>query len=153
MKKLLFVCLGNICRSPMAEGAMKDIIEKKDKKNNFFIDSAGTSAYHIGEFADERMRETALFHEIRLTSKARQVVVDDFYEYDYIIAMDQANLKDLKKIAPQEGTAQLVLMRDYDLEATFKDVPDPYYGGLDGFEEVFQIVYRSCKQFYNEELS
>lgn len=149
LKKVLFVCLGNICRSPMGEGALKKILEK-GQNNAVEVDSAGTAAYHVGNPADLRMRQTALSYGINLTSLARQVEVADFYDFDYILAMDRSNFENLKRIQPVDGTAKLELMRDYDVLAKGADVPDPYYGGQDGFEEVYQIVTRSCEKFYEE---
>lgn len=146
--KILFVCLGNICRSPLGEGIFKENIDKKGLTKNFFIDSAGTAAYHIGAPADQRMQETAYKRKILLTSKGRQICKDDFYEFDYILAMDRSNYKNILAIEPQNSTAKVALLRDFDPTPEDKDVPDPYYGGLEGFENVFNIVDRSCKEFY-----
>ncbi len=150
MTSLLFVCLGNICRSPMAEGAYLHLIKQKKCEHLFHIDSAGTSAYHIGKRADQRMAETAAQYGIELPSRGRQVTSEDFEKFDYIIAMDRANFNDLLQRAPKSGKAKVVLMRDYDSNPTSPDVPDPYYGGQEGFEDVFQIVTRSCETLYNE---
>ncbi len=152
LKKVLFVCLGNICRSPMGEGALKYVLEQTNDKG-CVVDSAGTAAYHVGNQADDRMRQTALSHGVVLTSLARQVEVDDFYEFDFILAMDRSNYKNLENIRPSDATATLILMREYDVESSDLDVPDPYYGGQEGFEEVYQIVTRSCKEFYEKELA
>lgn len=149
--RVLFVCLGNICRSPIAEGFFLDLIEKKAKKNKFIVDSAGTGAYHVGELPDKRMRETAYSHGILLTSKARQLIAQDFYDFDYILAMDESNFQNINKLKPSgsKPLASVLLMRDFDQEARGdKNVPDPYYGGIDGFEEVYQIVKRSNEKFY-----
>lgn len=150
-KKVLFVCLGNICRSPMGEGALKAILDENNDES-VLVDSAGTAAYHVGNNADVRMRKTALTHGVDLTSLARQVKVTDFYEFDFILAMDTSNYKNLEKIKPNDATATLTLMREYDDMNGDLDVPDPYYGGQEGFEEVYQIVTRSCKKFYEKEL-
>ena len=147
-KSILFVCLGNICRSPMGEGAMKHISSQNNE--NLIIDSAGTSAFHIGSQADVRMRATAFKHNIKLTSIARQFIVEDFDNFDYIIAMDKSNKENILSLATTtEDEKKVFLMRDFD-EIAFKgeDVPDPYYGGDAGFENVFQIVTRCCTNFY-----
>lgn len=147
--RVLFVCLGNICRSPMGEGALKEIT--KENNSSFFIDSAGTASYHIGKKADARMRATALKHGIELTSRARQFCVEDFDNFDYILAMDKSNYEDIVSLARNiNDSNKVTLLRDYD-EQTFKgqDVPDPYYGGDAGFENVYEIVTRCCATFYN----
>lgn len=148
--KLLFVCLGNICRSPMGEGAMLHLLKSNGLASKVFCDSAGTSAYHIGNSPDGRMISTARAHGVELVSKARQVQVDDFYEFDYIIAMDRANFQDLESIMPEDATGVLVMMRDYDPDPQDGDVPDPYYGGQEGFEEVFDICMRSCENLMKD---
>lgn len=146
MKKVLFVCLGNICRSPMGEGMFKSLIEGKGLNNKYLIDSAGTSANHIGEKADSRMRETALQHNIELTSRARQVLAEDFDIFDIIIVMDESNFRNLEIIANQNNkdSSKIRLMREFDNQPEDMNVPDPYYGGQKGFENVYQIIKRSC---------
>ena len=137
--KVLFVCLGNICRSPMAEGIFKSQVEKAGMSDKFEIDSAGTSAYHIGELADPRMRETALKHGITLTHHARQVTKEDLFEFDYVIAMDAINLSDLQRLAPNPK-AIVKLMRSFGVNADNLAVLDPYFGDNDGFEEVYELL-------------
>lgn len=146
--KILFVCLGNICRSPLGEGIFKDLIEKKGLTEKYVIDSAGTAAYHIGAPADQRMQETAYKRQILLTSKGRQLCKADFHEFDYILAMDKSNYKNILSVKPENSTAKIMLLRDFDPTPEDKCVPDPYYGGLEGFENVFNIVDRSCKEFF-----
>ena len=146
VKKIVFVCLGNICRSPMGEGSFKYWIEEKGLSGSYFVDSAGTAAYHVGEKADQRMRDVAYSHGIKLTSRARQFVKEDLDEFDYIIAMDESNYQNIIALNPTLES-KVIKLREFDKEA-FGDlnVPDPYYGGLQGFEEVYQIVTRSCKE-------
>ena len=148
--KILFVCLGNICRSPMAEGAFKTLLKQKNLSNKYYCDSAGTSAYHLGDQPDKRMCETALKHGIKLSHAAQQLTVEDFGAFHVIVAMDKSNYEDILKIKPKEANTKVVLMRDYDKLGSGKDVPDPYYGGAQGFEEVYAIVMRSCEELLNE---
>lgn len=144
--KILFVCLGNICRSPMAEGLMAEKIEKRGLAH-LKVDSSGTSAYHLGELPDERMRQTARQRGIELTSRARQFAEDDFEAFDYIIAMDKHNKQNILKLAEKESHRDKVyLMRDFDEQAPGADVPDPYFGGQRGFDEVYEILDRSTEK-------
>lgn len=146
--KVLFVCLGNICRSPLAEGVFKKIVEEHGLATSFKIDSCGTSAYHVGESADSRMMDVAYSHEVLLTSRARQFQQSDLVNFDYIIPMDQANYD---SIIMNEFKSKVFLLREFDVSSNnTKDVPDPYYGGIDGFENVYQIVYRSCKELFKK---
>lgn len=149
MKRILFVCLGNICRSPMAEGVFKDLLEKNSLTGDIYCESAGTAAYHEGELPDSRMRDTARQHAIKLISRARQIIPEDLEEFDYILAMDKSNYQNIIHLAKQSGNtkAQVIMMRDFDPEGKGRDVPDPYYGGLDGFENVYQILKRSNENF------
>ena len=145
-KKIVFVCLGNICRSPMGEGAMKYWVEEKRASGSYFIDSAGTSAFHVGEKADHRMRDVAFSHGIKLTSRARQFVKEDLEEFDYIIAMDESNYRNIVNLDPS-NEFKVFKLREFDNEA-FGDlnVPDPYYGGIEGFDQVYHMVMRSCER-------
>ena len=146
---VLFVCLGNICRSPMAEGVFKNHLKVKGLQDKIFADSAGTGAYHVGEDPDHRMCDTAKGFSIILEHKARQFNRLDFEKFDYIIPMDQSNLKDIHSVAGNnpEFLAKIKLMRDFDPVPDSKNVPDPYYGGLDGFTNVYQILDRSTQNF------
>ncbi len=155
MLKVLFICLGNICRSPMAEGVFAQIA--KERKLDIQCDSAGTSAYHIGELPDERMRETAQKHGIILTHRARQIARDDFDKFDYIVAMDKSNYENIlyyKDRVNKTAEPTIMLMRNFDHQKDNLEVPDPYYGGESDFENVYQILKRcneSFVQFLEEE--
>lgn len=146
---VLFVCLGNICRSPMAEGLFAHLVAQAGLAEHFQIDSAGTSGHHDGERADARMRQCAQGHGITLHSRSRKVRVEDFHDFHYIVAMDRQNHADLLALAARHGlpSDHVVLMRDYEAGASSRDVPDPYYGGPDGFEEVYHILDRATRGF------
>lgn len=147
MKKVLFVCLGNICRSPTAEGILLQLVKENNLEDKILIDSAGTAAYHSGEGADSRSQKTANAHGVFLPSRARQIRPQDFTEFDYIFAMDKSNLQNIKRMA-REANIQadnLFLFRDFDPRSPKNaDTPDPYYGGPQGFEQVFSICYSTC---------
>jgi protein-tyrosine phosphatase len=150
MIKVLFVCLGNICRSPMAEGLFKHLVETENLSTVIETDSAGTSAYHIGELADPRMRKTASNYSINLIHKARQFVVEDFERFDYIVAMDYANKTNILSLVEKpEYERKVLMMRQFDAIPDNGQVPDPYFGKQDGFEEVYQILLRSNKELLN----
>ena len=140
--RVLLVCLGNICRSPMAEGVMKMQVEQMGLSHRFFIDSAGTAGYHAGEMADRRTLAVLDREGAPRPGLSRRVEDADFTRFDWILAMDQANLRDLQNRAPVDGRARLALA----LEPTGGgEVPDPYYGGHDGFETVFQLLDASMR--------
>ncbi len=143
---ILFVCLGNICRSPLAEGVFRHLVREAGTEEEFRIDSAGTGAWHVGNPPDPRSREVARRNGIELVGVARQVRPDDFDTFDLIVAMDLANRRDLEELAgDRDGRADLALLRAFDPEAQEDaEVPDPYYGGPDGFDEVFRMIRRSC---------
>jgi len=146
MTRLLFVCLGNIIRSPLAENLFRFQAEQARVEGKYSVDSAGTAAYHLGEPPDSRMQRTAELHGVHDGGTARQVQERDFDEFDWIVAMDRQNRRDLLLIADTpERQAKIRLMRDFDPEQDDPDVPDPYYGGADGFENTFQIVERSVQ--------
>ena len=145
--KILFVCMGNICRSPTAEGAFRSIVDNKNLSQNFDIDSAGTHAYHIGNSPDQRALQAAIDNGVDLSKqRARLVHESDFYYYDYIIAMDSDNLEILKSMCPKESNSKIELMLDYSVEYPGGSVPDPYYEG--NFDQVFKMVYSACLAFF-----
>ncbi len=143
---VLFVCLGNICRSPLAEGVFHQLVNEAGLSDRFEIDSAGTGAWHVGERADARAAMVASQHGVQLESRARQVTSDDLLHFDYVIAMDRENLRNLERMAGETGSDAVIrLLRDYGSGETGDEVPDPYYGGSSGFETVYEIVHRSCQ--------
>ena len=147
---VLFVCLGNICRSPLAECVFRALVDEAGLAHAFDIDSAGTASYHVGDQPDPRTRRTAAERGVTLTGRARQVEATDFRRFDYIIAMDADNHRTLERrlarlSAGDERRGQLRMLREFDPEAGRDlDVPDPYYGGPRGFHDVHDIVERSC---------
>jgi protein-tyrosine phosphatase len=141
--KVLFVCLGNICRSPLAEGIFMQKVSEKGLSNHFEIDSCGTSTYHIGEQPDLRTIANAIKNGIELYHKGRQLIYLDFLNYDYILPMDQSNKRDVEKLRPEDAKAEVLMMRYFDPLNKDADVPDPYYDGEKGFQEVFEILDRS----------
>ena len=147
---VLFVCLGNICRSPLAEGIFAGMAEARGLGGRFRVDSAGTAGYHVGERADRRSIAVAAAHGVRLTGRARQVSRRDVEEPGVVVAMDRSNQRSLERLRGRKGRAEIVLMRDYDTDADSPDVPDPYYGGPDGFEEVYRILERSCRSLLDD---
>ncbi|MDH6358437.1 low molecular weight protein-tyrosine-phosphatase [Parabacteroides sp. PF5-9] len=143
--KLLFVCLGNICRSPSAEAVMKKVVKEAGLEDRFEIDSAGTAAYHEGEMADQRMRTHASRRGYQLESISRPVRMDDFDHFDLIIGMDDQNITNLKRLAPDlESQQKIHQMTEFSKVKTIDHVPDPYYGGASGFENVLDILEDAC---------
>jgi protein-tyrosine phosphatase len=144
--KVLFVCLGNICRSPSGEAVMKGLVEKEGLSGNFEVDSAGTAAWHEGEPADPRMQVHASKRGYNLTSISRPVKPEtDFDKFDYIIAMDRQNMRDLQSMAQtEEHRNKLHMMTDFSKEFNYDSVPDPYYGGDEGFELVLDLLEDAC---------
>ncbi|MGL1886691.1 MAG: low molecular weight phosphotyrosine protein phosphatase [Reichenbachiella sp.] len=142
MIKVLFVCLGNICRSPLAEA----VFNSKVNSLTLEADSAGTAAYHIGKQPDHRSIKVAQDNNIPINHRARQFVVEDFDRFDYVIAMDENNRKDMEGLSRTE-VKNLYLLREFDLESEGElDVPDPYYGGYDGFVEIYEMIDRSIDE-------
>jgi protein-tyrosine phosphatase len=146
--RVLFVCLGNICRSPTAEGVMRVLVRDAGLEDSIELDSAGTGGWHVGSPPDERATETARARGIALEGAARQVCAEDFEDFDLILAMDRSNLAELRRMAPDEQTRSRVrMLRELDPASTGLndlDVPDPYYGGPRGFEDVLDVVQAAC---------
>lgn len=143
--KILFVCLGNICRSACAEAVMKQVVANRGLAADFEIDSAGLISYHTGEQADPRMRQHAAARGINITSIARKITTADFSHFDYIIGMDDDNIRRLLDIAPDESSRQKISkMSDYCRTFRANSVPDPYYGGPKDFELVIDLLDDAC---------
>lgn len=153
---VLFVCMGNICRSPAAEGVFRRYVEQQGASGNVHIDSAGTIDYHSGKPADPRMREAASKRGYTLTSISRQVIPEDLDEFDLIVAMDRDNLWYLEDLAgePQAHIRLLgSFLPDYHgRPEQAPEVPDPYYGGSQGFEQVLDMLQRACPGIYSARL-
>ncbi len=147
MKKIVFVCLGNICRSPSAEAVFNGIIKKEGLLNKYIVDSAGTAGWHAGEPADKRMKLHAKKRGFDLTSISRQFdPASDFDRFDFIIGMDDANIQVLKSMARnKEDIAKIYKMTDFSKEYTYDEIPDPYYGGDAGFELVLDLLEDACE--------
>ncbi len=152
MKKIsvLFVCLGNICRSPAAEAIFISLLEKKGLRDGFIVDSAGTGSWHIGKKADSRMRIAAERRDINILSTARQITSKDFEEFNYILAMDDSNfrnIKDLQNRKPSIDFASIKKIQNFRSVFNEQEVPDPYFGGDDGFDYVLDILEDSVSGF------
>lgn len=138
---ILFVCMGNICRSPTAEGVFRHIVQEEGHGDWITTDSAGTHAYHVGEQPDPRAQQTARKRGIELSDlRARKAIKNDFHEFDYVLAMDNDNYSLLEQICPAGHEDKLSLFLDFSDEYSETQVPDPYYGGDQGFEHVFDLV-------------
>lgn len=152
--RLLFVCLGNICRSPTAEGVMRKLVADAGVEDRVEIDSAGIGGWHVGSAPDERATETAGRRGIALSGCARRVEPADFERFDLILAMDRENLRELRALAPgRDAAAKVRLLREFDPAsdgAPDLDVPDPYYGGPGGFERVLDLVEAACRGLLDE---
>jgi protein-tyrosine phosphatase len=153
-ERILFVCMGNICRSPTAEGVMRALVRDAGLEDRIQIDSAGTGGWHAGEPPDARATEAARRRGIVLDGAARQVRAEDFAEFDLLVAMDRENLRGLLAIAPDEDAAAKVrLLREFGpvgAGAGDLDVPDPYYGGERGFDTVVELVQAACRGLLDE---
>lgn len=143
MIKVLFVCLGNICRSPMAEGLFRDVIEKAGLNQEVIVDSAGTHGYHIGEPPDPRAQSTTAAHGIDITGhRGRQVQAEDLKSFDYVLAMDEENLANLRRLS---NSAHVGLFMEFAGIPSTREVPDPYYGGLGGFDRVYALLEEAAQ--------
>ncbi|MDH5444660.1 MAG: low molecular weight phosphotyrosine protein phosphatase [Gammaproteobacteria bacterium] len=142
---VLFVCMGNICRSPTAEGIFRHIVQERNLSDSIITDSAGTHAYHVGEQPDRRAQATASKRGIDLSDlKARRVSEKDFKEFDYILAMDNDNYTVLEDLCPPDYQGNLSLFLEFARNHPGTEVPDPYYGGAKGFEVVFDMVEQAA---------
>lgn len=150
--RVLFVCLGNICRSPAAQGVMQQLVDERGLTDSFFIDSAGTYGGHAGELPDKRMRVHARRRGYDLTHRSRRVSSSDFDDFDVIVAMDDSNYHRLRELAPTaEDAAKIVRMIDYcRLSTRYDYVPDPYYEGAEGFELVLDLLQDACRGLLDE---
>ena len=147
--KILFVCLGNICRSPAAEAIFRSLADDRATGVSFIVDSAGCAGYHIGKAPDGRMVRAAARRGIDMsTLRARQVGFQDYQQFDWLVAMDTHNFADLQAWQPAVSKARLCLLMDYP-QSPMLEVPDPYYGRGDGFERVLDLLYLGCEQLLN----
>ena len=152
-QKLLFVCLGNICRSPAAEGVFLHLLNQRGLSDRFVVDSAGTGGWHTGNPADRRMQAAAGRRGIQLPSRARQISLDDLSDFDLVLTMDDANLTAVQGLAREAGrraTATVRPMLSYAQRFTETEVPDPYYGGESGFEHVLDLLEDACSNLLDE---
>ena len=147
--KVLFVCLGNICRSPAAQGIFEHVVRENGMLDRFVVDSAGTYSGHRGELPDRRMRTAALYRGFALTHKARPVSGLDFLDFDYIIAMDDQNYEDLMHLAPSvEDSRKIRRMAEFFTTHKISYVPDPYYMGVEGFSHVLDLLEEGCRNLF-----
>jgi protein-tyrosine phosphatase len=144
---VLFVCLGNICRSPLAEAVFRALVDEEGLSDRFTIDSAGTSSYHTGDSPDPRTVRSAATRGVRVQHAARQIAQEDFARFDYVLTMDAENLRRTLRLAERSsGASEVRLLRSFDPEAEQDaEVPDPYFGGPRGFEDVHDLVERACR--------
>ena len=148
--RILMVCLGNICRSPMAEGILREMVRKEGL--DITTDSAGTADYHVGEEPDRRAQAAMRKQGIDISDLCgRQLVPEDFERFDLLLAMDESNLRNMRRIAPSKELAQKAkLLMDYAPQHKLREVPDPYYGGDEGFDEVYAMVTEACRNLLKD---
>lgn len=149
MIKVLFVCLGNICRSPLAEAIFKKMLQEQGLEDKISCDSAGTSDYHIGELPDERTIANATKNGLTLNHRGRQINKSDFSRFDYILAMDKGNYRNiaLAKEGLSNSKAKIFMMRQFENSNEPAEVPDPYYGGAEGFQKVYEVLQNANRHF------
>jgi protein-tyrosine phosphatase len=147
-KSVLFVCLGNICRSPTGEGVLQHLVEEKGLESQIVIDSAGTIGYHEGNPADSRMREHASKRGYDLQSRSRKITRDDIDRFDLVIAMDRENRRDILEL--DSSATNVKLLSEFLGDDWPEDVPDPYYGGAAGFETVLDMIEAACPRIVDE---
>jgi protein-tyrosine phosphatase len=151
MIKILFVCMGNICRSPSAEGFFTRVLEQSPIAGQVTVDSAGTHGYHVGQSPDDRAADTAKQFGVDISRlRSRKVTLEDFEHFDLIVAMDRDNLADLRAMQPEHSSARLVLMMDYHPDRYPGEVPDPYYGGMGGFRYMCQLLDAATRGLLEE---
>jgi protein-tyrosine phosphatase len=151
--RILFVCAGNICRSPTAEGVMRHLLEAEGLVDRIEVESAGTGGWHAGDPPDPRSVAAARGREIAVDGAARRVTDEDFERFDLILALDRENLRELRARAPEETRSKIRLLREFDPAAAGSgdlDVPDPYYGGANGFEHVLDLIEAACRGLLDE---
>ena len=151
--KVLFVCLGNICRSPAAEGVFLHLLDQRGLNDQFIVDSAGTGGWHVGNPADRRMQAAANKRGIQLPSRARQISLNDLRTFDLVLTMDDANLAAVRSLADEAGsqaTATIQPMLSFSTAFSETEVPDPYYGGEAGFEHVLDLLQDACSNLLND---
>ena len=150
MIRILFVCTGNICRSPTAEGVFRDLVDTRDLADRFAIDSAGMIGYHVGEPPDPRSVRMARDRGVDLSGqRARKIHEGDFEDFDYLLAMDRSHYEDMLSMAPERHRDKIHLFLSFCEDAATEDVPDPYYGGSDGFVHTFDLITSGADAFLN----
>jgi protein-tyrosine phosphatase len=148
---VLFVCMGNICRSPTGQGVFETLVQSQNLEDRILVDSAGTHAYHVGEQPDARSQQAAFARGIDLSGqRARRVSTEDFERFDYVLAMDKSNYDDLYRMASPVQRKRLYLFMDFAPKWGVKEVPDPYYGGSNGFERVLDMVEAASQGLLEE---
>lgn len=150
IKKVLFICMGNICRSPTAEAVFSQIVKRQGEQSQFEIDSAGTLSYHAGSKPDRRSRKAGKKRGLMMDHlRARQVEAADFERFDWMVVMDEDNRSNLKRMFPDFRQERVVSMMQFAPETGYQEVPDPYYGEGDGFELVLDLLEQACEGFYD----
>lgn len=144
--KVLFVCLGNICRSPAGEGIFKKLVKEQELENQISVDSAGTSGYHNGELPDSRMRQHGACRGYKFDSLSRKFTSEDFYDFDIILVMDDSNYHNVMRLAPDlDSQKKVYRMVEFSQRFGHDHIPDPYYSGADGFELVLDLLEDACE--------